>query len=295
MSALAWLIGTVLTAGILSSGKKKELDAYQLLSKQGDKMFDDAWEKRQKRANKKTAYDVLGIEPTATSEEIKAAYKAMVKRYHPDHNESKNAASQFRAVKKAYDILKDEEKKAEYDANILPRAKKVLLVGFSVQQLRLTLAEHMKIDSKTIKFTQTGDVFINDEFSACWCEFGGFFVYYEPQTPKNIKFDDTIHEVIFYTSYSMYELEEMIAMSFGCMSSAIEFKYNGFDLSSGIVLKYGEYALCWRQINEDYYEYYIPTVYYTPEGIVTEEDDFDDFDLSDEPEDVKEISNNSTK
>lgn len=295
MSALAWLIGTVLTAGILSSGKKKELDAYQLLSKQGDKMFDDAWEKRQKRANKKNAYDVLGIEPTATTEEIKSAYKAMVKRYHPDHNESKNAASQFRAVKKAYDILKDEEKKAEYDANILPRAKKVLLVGFSVQQLRLTLAEHMKIDSKTIKFTQTGDVFINDEFSACWCEFGGFFVYYEPQTPKNIKFDDTIHEVIFYTSYSMYELEEMIAMSFGCMSSAIELKYNGFDLSSGIVLKYGEYALCWRQINEDYYEYYIPTVYYTPEGIVTEEDDFDDFDLSDEPEDVKEISNNSTK
>ena len=290
MSALAWLIGTVLTAGILSSGKKKELDAYQLLSKQGDKMFDDAWEKRQKRANKKNAYDVLGIEPTATAEEIKTAYKAMVKRYHPDHNESKNAASQFRAVKKAYDILKDEEKKAEYDANILPRAKKVLLVGFSVQQLRLTLAEHMKIDSKTIKFTQTGDVFINDEFSACWCEFGGFFVYYEPQTPKNIKFDDTIHEVIFYTSYSMYELEEMIAMSFGCMSSAIELKYNGFDLSSGIVLKYGEYALCWRQINEDYYEYYIPTVYYTPEGINTEEDDFDDFELSDEPEDVKEIS-----
>lgn len=295
MSALAWLIGTVLTAGILSSGKKKELDAYQLLSKQGDKMFDEAWEKRQKRANKRNAYDVLGIEPTATTEEIKSAYKAMVKKYHPDHNESKNAASQFRAVKKAYDILKDEEKKAEYDANILPRAKKVLLVGFSVQQLRLTLAEHMKIDSKTIKFTQTGDVFINDEFSSCWCEFGGFFVYYEPQTPKNIKFDDTIHEVILFTSCNMYELEEMIAMSFGCMYSAIELKYNGFDLSSGIVLKYGEYALCWRQINEDYYEYYIPTVYYTPEGRVTEEDDFDDFDLSDEPEDVKEISNNSTK
>ncbi len=290
MSGLVWLLGTMVAVGLLAPKKKKELDAYQLLSKEGDKMFDAAWAERQRKANKKTAYDVLGIEPTATAEEIKVAYKAMVKKYHPDHNESKNAASQFRAVKKAYDILKDEEKKAEYDANILSRAKKVLLVGFSVQQLRLTLAEHMKIDSKTIKFTQTGDVFINDEFSACWCEFGGFFVYYEPQIPKNIKFDDTIHEVIFYTSYSVYELEEMIAMSFGCMSSAIELKYNGFDLSSGIVLKYGEYALCWRQINEDYYEYYIPTVYYTPEGIVTEEDDFDDFDLSDEPEDVKEIS-----
>ena len=288
MSALAWLIGTVLTAGILSSGKKKELDAYQLLSKQGDKMFDDAWEKRQKRANKKNAYDVLGIEPTATSEEIKAAYKAMVKRYHPDHNESKNAASQFRAVKKAYDILKDEEKKAEYDAKILPRAKKVLLVGFSVQQLRLTLAEHMKIDSKMIKFTQTGDVFINDEFSACWCEFGGFFVYYEPVKDKNIRFDNMVHEVIFLTSYSIWELEELIAINFGCMSSAIELD------DSGYVLKYGEYALCWREVNDDYYEFYCPAMKDLPEGApLEEEDDFDDFDLSDEPEDVKEIGRSS--
>ncbi len=288
MSITAWIIGGLLTAGLLSSGKKKELGAYQLLSEQGKETFTDAWARREKKANKKNAYDVLGIEPTATAEEIKAAYKTMVMRYHPDHNESKNAASQFRIVKKAYDILQDEKKKAEYDANILPRARKVLLVGFSVQQLRLTLAKNMKIDSKTIKFTQTGDVFINDEFSACWCEFGGFFVYYEPQKPKNIKFDDTIHEVILLTSYSMYELEEMIAMNFGCMSSAIELKYNGFDWSGGIVLKYGEYALCWREVNDDYYEYYCPTVYYTPEGIVTEEDDFDKFDFSDESqEDVK--------
>lgn len=287
MSALAWLIGTVLTAGILSSGKKKELDAYQLLSKQGDKMFDDAWEKRQKRANKKTAYDVLGIEPTATQDEIKKAYKAMVKKYHPDHNTSKNASSQFRTIKKAYDILKDEEKKAEYDANLITPAEKVLLVGFSVQQLRLTLAEHLKIDSKTIKFTQTGDVFIKDEFKGCWCEFGGFFVYFKPAKEKNIKFDDTIHEVIFLTSYSMYELEEMIAINFGCMSSAIELCFNG------VVLKYGEYALCWRQINDDYYEYYIPTVYYTPEVTHTEEDDFDDFDFSGNGDDeIKELSHN---
>ena len=40
----------------------------------------------------------------------------------------------------------------------------------------------------------------------------------------------------------------MIAMSFGCMSSAIELKYNGFDLSSGIVLKYGEYEATARTI-----------------------------------------------
>lgn len=289
MSVFAWLIGTALVAGALSSNRKKELNAYQLLNKQGKTMFDEAWEKRQKRANKKNAYDVLGIEPSATLTEIKTAYKAMAKRYHPDHNKNTNASSQFTAVKKAYDILKNEGKKAEYDANIIPRSRKVLLVGFSVQELRLVLAKHMKIDSKTIKFTQTGDVFVNDAFYACWCEFAGFFVCYAPITPKKNKFDDTIHEIIFLTSYNMYELEEMIAINFACMPSAIELKYNDFDSNSGIVLKYGEYALCWRQINDDYYEYYCPTADFVPEGLYTDEDDFDDFDPSDESEDIKEI------
>lgn len=279
MSALAWILGGIVASWFIPN----KLDAYQLLSKQGEETFADAWAKREKKANKKTAYDVLGIEPTATQVEIKKAYKAMVKKYHPDHNTSKNATTQFRMIKKAYDLLNDEEKKAEYDANLLTPAEKVLLVGFSVQQLRLTLAEYLKFDSKTIKFTQTGDVFIKDEFKGCWCEFGGFFVYFKPVKEKNIKFDDTIHEVIFLTSYSMYELEEMIAINFGCMSSAIELD------DSGYVLKYGEFALCWREVNDDYYEFYCPTVNFTPEVTHTEEDDFDDFDLSDEPGGIKEI------
>ena len=256
MSALAWILGGIVASWFIPD----KLDAYKLLSKQGEEMFEDAWARREKKANKKTAYDVLGIEPTATLDEIKKAYKEMVKKYHPDHNTSKNAATQFRMIKKAYDLLNDEEKKAEYDANILTPAEKVLLVGFSVQQLRLTMAEHMKIDSKTIKFTQTGDVFINGEFKGCWCEFGGFFVYFKPVKDKDIRFDDMIHEVIFLTSYSMYELEQMIAINFGCMSSAIELD------DSGYVLKYGEYALCWREVNDDYYEFYCPAMKDLPEG-----------------------------
>ena len=282
MSALAWILGGIVASWFIPD----ELDAYKLLSKQGKEMFDDAWARREKKANKKTAYDVLGIEPTVTLGEIKKAYKEMVKKYHPDHNTSKNATTQFRMIKKAYDLLNNEEKKAEYDANLLTPAKEVLLVGFSVQQLRLTLAEFMKIDSKTIKFTQTGDVFISGEFKGCWCEFGGFFVYFKPVKDKDIRFDDMIHEVIFLTSYSMYELEEMIAINFGCMSSAIELD------DSGYVLKYGEYALCWREVNDDYYEFYCPAMKDLPEGTPPEdEDDFDNFDFSDEPqEDVKKLS-----
>lgn len=280
MSLLGWIVGGIVASWFIPD----KLDAYKLLSKQGEKMFAEAWARREKKANKKTAYDVLEIEPTATLDEIKKAYKEMVKKYHPDHNTSKNAATQFRVIKKAYDLLTDEEKKAEYDANLIIPAEKVLLVGFSVQQLRLTLAEFMKIDSKTIKFTQTGDVFINNQFKGCWCEFGGFFVYFKPVKDKNIRFDDTIHEIIFFTSYNIYELEQMIALSFNCLTSAIELD------DSGVVLKYSEYALCWREI-KDYYEYYCPTVYYTPEVTSSEEDDFEDFDFSDEPqEDIKEIS-----
>lgn len=278
----------MVAAGLLSSGKKKELDAYKLLSKDGEKMFEDAWAKRQERAKKKTAYDVLEITPMATSNEIKKAYKAMVKKYHPDHNTSKNANAQFRAVQKAYSILSDDDKKAEYDENLVNPAEKVLLVGFSVQQLRLTMAEQLKIDSKTIKFAQTGDVFINGKSANCWCEFGGFFVYYKPITARNIRFDQTIHEVIFLTSYNMYELREMIAINFGCLAEAIELD------DFGNVLKYGEYALCWRSASGGYLEFYCPTISNEPED--NSDDDFDEFDFSDDVEgDVKEIAYKSSK
>lgn len=283
MSGLIWLFGTMVAVGLLSPKKKKELDAYQLLSKQGDKMFEDAWASREKKANKKTAYDVLGIDRTASMGEIKKAYKAAAKRYHPDHNTNKNANAQFRAVQKAYDLLNDEEKKAEYDATLLNPAEKVLLVGFSVQQLRQTLAEHMKINSKTIKFSQDGDVFINDEFANCWCEYGGFFVYYKPVKLKNIKFNHRIHEVIFLTAYSMYELREMIALCFGCLSEAIELD------EFGTVLKFGEYALCWRSTDAGFLEFYCPTMSDEPSSAYSEDDEFD---FSDEYEEIKELPHN---
>lgn len=283
MSGLLWLFGTMVAVGLLAPKKKKELDAYQLLSKEGDKMFEAAWAERQRKANKKTAYDVLEIAPEASAEEIKKAYKTAVKKYHPDHNAGKNANAQFRSVQKAYDLLKDEDKKAEYDATLLTPAEKVVLVGFSVQQLRLTFAEHMKIDSKTIKFTQTEDVFINDQFVGCWCEYKGFFVYYEPQTPKNIKFDHNIHEIIYLTSYDRYELRQMIAINFGCETDAIE-----LDLF-GTVLKYGEYALCWRIADGGFLEFFCPTI--SEEAEITSDEDGDEFDFEDDFEnDVKEIS-----
>lgn len=61
-------------------------------------------------------YDVLGVSKTATDAEIKSAYKKLAKKLHPDLNPGdKTAEAQFKKVSSAFDILKDKEKRGQYD------------------------------------------------------------------------------------------------------------------------------------------------------------------------------------
>lgn len=62
-----------------------------------------------------TYYEVLGIEEDATQEQIKAAYRNLAKKYHPDVNDAQNATAFFRLIQEAYETLSDPAKKAEYD------------------------------------------------------------------------------------------------------------------------------------------------------------------------------------
>ncbi|GMP62534.1 hypothetical protein CsSME_00024608 [Camellia sinensis var. sinensis] len=61
-------------------------------------------------------YDTLGVNKNATASEIKKAYYGLAKQLHPDTNkDDPEAEKKFQEVQKAYEVLKDEEKRAQYD------------------------------------------------------------------------------------------------------------------------------------------------------------------------------------
>jgi DnaJ-class molecular chaperone len=63
-----------------------------------------------------TPYEVLGVKPGATADEIRNAYRKLAKEFHPDLNPGKPAAeARFKAVTAANDILSDPDKRARYD------------------------------------------------------------------------------------------------------------------------------------------------------------------------------------
>ncbi len=66
----------------------------------------------------KNLYDILGVAKSASSTDIKSAYRKLARKYHPDLNkDDKNAAEKFKEASLAYEILGDEEKRKKYDNN----------------------------------------------------------------------------------------------------------------------------------------------------------------------------------
>ena len=66
--------------------------------------------------NKRDYYEVLGVDKSASAEEIKKAYRKLAMKYHPDRNPGdKSAEEKFKEANEAYDVLSNEDKKAKYD------------------------------------------------------------------------------------------------------------------------------------------------------------------------------------
>lgn len=71
----------------------------------------------------KDPYDILGVQKTADEAAIRAAYRKLAKRHHPDVNPGKpDAAERFKEISAAHDLLSDKDKRARYDRGELDAA-----------------------------------------------------------------------------------------------------------------------------------------------------------------------------
>lgn len=74
-----------------------------------------AWFERQ-TMDFKDYYATLGVDRAASAEDIKRAYRKLARKYHPDVSKAEDAERQFKEVREAYEVLKDPERRAAYDA-----------------------------------------------------------------------------------------------------------------------------------------------------------------------------------
>jgi molecular chaperone DnaJ len=66
-------------------------------------------------ATQRDYYEVLGVGRSASAQDLKKAYRKLAMEYHPDRNQSDDAAERFKEVSRAYEVLSDDDLRARYD------------------------------------------------------------------------------------------------------------------------------------------------------------------------------------
>ncbi len=79
----------------------------------------ERYEQMRSNTRSPTYYAILGIDRLATHDEITKQYRKLVLVWHPDQNRSKpDAAEYFKIINEAYEILRDKDKRREYDRSL---------------------------------------------------------------------------------------------------------------------------------------------------------------------------------
>ena len=63
----------------------------------------------------KDYYAIMGVKPTDDLKTIKTAYRRLARKYHPDVSKEPDAEARFKEVAEAWEVLSDEQRRAEYD------------------------------------------------------------------------------------------------------------------------------------------------------------------------------------
>ena len=110
-------------------------------------------------ASKRDYYEVLGVEKTATDDELKKAYRKLAKKYHPDMNSGSNSylsEDKFKELTEAYRILSNKALRAQYDEEIGLGSN-----NFNVYNNLYSEQERLKKEVQSLKMEKESQKYVN--------------------------------------------------------------------------------------------------------------------------------------
>ena len=110
-------------------------------------------------ADKRDYYEVLGVNKSASADEIKKAYRSLAKKYHPDMNPGdKDAEVKFKEVNEAYDVLSDNDKRQKEAVEVKNQAENMIFqTEKSMTELgdKITDADKAPVNEAIAKLKET--------------------------------------------------------------------------------------------------------------------------------------------